>query len=160
MREFMTNGFTIRNANPGLRIILTVFDLFFLLGMVTSFYLARVKMGLEAASVNEYYRGDLDGFRYAMSPLELLEITHLHAFTMGLVYMVLAHVFLLTELAPKIRVWTVGIWGLLFLAKLLLPWAIRYGPPWSAGLFAPLSAVLLTLWIVFQPLYEMWSPRR
>lgn len=157
----MTSGFRIRNAHIGLKVVLTVFDLFFAMGLVTSFYIARSKMRLAGVSVAEYYRGDAEGYGYAISALELLETTHLHAFSMGLIYMVLAHVFLLTDLGPNVKVWAVGIWGFLFLGKLLLPWIIRYGPEWSEGLFGPVSAAfgILCLWILVQPLWEMWGPK-
>ena len=158
----MIPAFRIRQAGIGLKVVLTFFDLFFLLGLAGSIWIARLKIGGGPASIAQYYRGDPEGFRYPMSLLELLETSHPHAFSMGLVYLVLACVFLLTEISQKIRVVAVGLWGVLLLAKLLLPLAVRFGPSWGVFLVMPISGTfgLLTLWIVAQPLWEMWVPRR
>jgi hypothetical protein len=98
---------------------------------------------------------------FAKSFRELIEVTHFHAFVMGLVYMVLAHLLIATR-APTImkRVAIVGgFTGLL--GDLAAPWLVRYV---AAGFAYLQLAAWAILWasiavFVYYPLRDMWFLR-
>jgi hypothetical protein len=90
--------------------------------------------------------------------MEMVGITHAHAFTMPLLALVLGVIFVNTNAREWLkRLVVVALFAGMVL-ELGLPWLARYGPAWTVHLFI-LSGVVLVgglFTAVAVPLYEMW----
>jgi hypothetical protein len=94
----------------------------------------------------------------AMPYRKLLEVTHFHLFTVPVFLLIVAHLFMLTDLSSRAKVvWIAGGWGAA-LAHLSAPWAVRYGgAAWApmyvgSGLALAVTSAVLTLF----PIWVMW----
>jgi len=162
MKAFAASGYLLRHARWEVRVIYTAFLALALVGMLTMAVFEVHHIGPTPSRVAAYYRGGEHGgeMSFPKTFRELVEVTHFHAFIMGLVYLVLAHLFIATPLRPEIKrgfllLTCAGLFG-----DLLSPWLIRY----VSGMLAP-AAILswLAEWIGFGafvavPLVEMWRP--
>ena len=160
MRQFSAPGYLLRHARVEVRLIYSGFLLLALVGMLTMAAFQLRQVGPTPARIASYYRGGDRGGEMAFPKTfrELVEVTHFHSFIMGVVYLVLAHLFIATGVHPrwKLRLVVVAFIGLA--GDLIAPWLIRYG----ASGFAP---VLLASWVcewigfgafVYCPMQEMW----
>ncbi len=92
---------------------------------------------------------------------KLLEVTHFHLFTLPVFLLIIAHIFMLCGLPPRVRI--LGILSGVFSSALHMaaPWLIFYGgASWAwlmpiTGTWMTLSMLLLLVW----PGWEMWRPR-
>ena len=87
---------------------------------------------------------------------KLLEVTHFHLFTVPVFLLIVAHLFMLTGLAPSTKTaWIAGGW-LSALLHLAAPWVLHYGGGGWAWLYAA-SGGLLALTSGVLTLYPIWS---
>jgi hypothetical protein len=94
----------------------------------------------------------------AVTYRKLLEVTHFHLFTMPVVLLIVAHLFLATGLADAAKLgWIVAGSGSVAL-HLATPWLVRYGSPSLAFLHAISGAALtVTLSVLtLYPVAAMW----
>ena len=71
---------------------------------------------------------------------QLLEVTHAHAFMMGVVFLVLAHLFVSTRASNRIKGLLLAVTFAGTLGDLAGPWLVRYG---AAGC----AWILLGAWL-------------
>ena len=160
MRSFAASGYLLSDARVEVRLVYTGFLLLVVVGMVTmaAFQLKHVGPGPE--QVAAYYRGGTRGTEMAFAKTfrELVEVTHFHAFIMGIVYLVLAHLFLATS-APERSKQAVVVVAFVGLAgDLVGVWLVRYV---AAGFAYPMVACWALEWLgftafVYYPVREMW----
>ncbi|MFQ5714834.1 MAG: hypothetical protein ACE5GU_12460 [Candidatus Scalinduaceae bacterium] len=99
-----------------------------------------------------------EGFFFPKSYREIIEITHVHAFTIPLIIFVMSRIFSMTLIRDwiKITIYSVGFAGTIM--NLSGPWLIRFkSDVFSVSLIA--SYFLLGFCFIFLitlPLYEMW----
>jgi hypothetical protein len=160
MRAFATSGYLLRDSRLEVRLAYTGFLLLVLVGMATMAAFQLHHIGPTPSRIAAYYRGGevAAQMTFAKTFRELVEVTHFHSFIMGVVYLVLAHLFIATPVRPIVKQ------GLIVLAfaglagDLIAPWLIRY----VAASFAYLQvASWLAEWIgfgafIFVPIGEMW----
>lgn len=158
MKNFTRRGYRIVDATWETKLLYSFFLVFTLIGLVTIAAYQCAIIGWNPAAIQGHYVGNEATMSFPKSFLQLLEITHAHAFIMGLVYLTLAHIVVATRLSDGMkRVLIIG--G--FIATtldLLLPWGIRYGSVALAPLM-PLAWVLewvFYLSYILIPLYDMW----
>jgi hypothetical protein len=148
--------YTLSSASQGIKVITTIFLLFMVPGLATNLLIAQAKTGWSYDGLIEYYRGVESG--YTKSYLELLETTHFHIFSMPVVFLILAHIFLMCSWSYRPKIIVVIISFLAVFAETCSPWLITYVSPKFAvlmifsGVFIALS---LLIYIVI-PVYEMW----
>jgi hypothetical protein len=160
MRAFSANGYLLRHAKLEVRLVYTGFLLLALVGMVTMGAFQVYHIGPSPSRAAAYYRGGESGgqMTFAKTFRELVEVTHFHSFIMGMVYLVLAHLFLATGVSAGVKrgVIVIGFVGLF--GDLVSPWLIRY-------VSGELAYVQLVSWFaewigfgafVTVPLMEMW----
>jgi len=160
MRTFATSGYLLRDARLEIRLVYTGFLLLVLVGMVTMAAFQVHHIGPTPSSVAAYYRGGEVGgqLTFPKTFRELVEVTHFHSFIMGVVYLVLAHLFVATPLRPAVKQALIVLTFAGLLGDLLAPWVIRY----VAAAFAYLQlGAWLAQWIGFGafvvvPIGEMW----
>ena len=106
MKAFGGRGYLLRNARLEVRLVYTAFlsvrlDRHGHHGGASS----SATSGRRPSRVAAYYRGgERDGeMTFAKTSRELVETTHFHAFIMGIVYLVLAHLFIATRAAAAVK---------------------------------------------------------
>lgn len=160
MKQFTASGYLLRHSGLEIRLIYTGFLVLVAIGLLTLFAFQAGEIGPTPARVASYYRGGEHGADMAFEKTfrQLVEVTHFHAFIMGMVYLVLGHLFLATTIDRRLKhaILALAFFGLA--GDLIGPWLIRYG----AGGFAYL---LLAAWIgqwvgftglIYCPVKEMW----
>lgn len=156
--KVFTTGRSLRSSSLALRVTLTGFLLFMLVGYASNLAILVWKTGFTPAGVAAYYLGDDSGTLFPKELHELLENTHFHIYIVPMVLLVLTHVFFMTGWSERTRV-TVAIvaYGAAAL-DLAAPWIV-----WSAGAaFAPLKLASSLLYhgtlflLVGACLFEAW----
>jgi hypothetical protein len=162
MRHFAMPGFRLGHAPREIRLVYTGFLGFTLLGLITIGLFQLVQIGVRLSEVMTYYRGGETetAMTFPKTFTQLLEVTHFHAFIMGVVFLILGHLLLATGLSQR---WKTGLLLGAFAGScgdLLGTWLIRY--VWVG--FALLQLLSwLALWIGYggmlvAALWEMWRP--
>jgi hypothetical protein len=160
MKAFSNPGYMLALARVEVKIAYTAFLVLTVIGMVTMGVFEWAHVGPWPSDVAIYFRGgERDGAMVFPKPFrELIELTHAHAFVMGVVYLILAHLIIATSASARVKKWSVilGFGGLL--ADVIGVWLIRYVSP----LFAYLQVGAWGAeWVsfaafVFYPLRDMW----
>lgn len=102
------------------------------------------KMGLNPGSVVEYYLGSEEKFTQPKSYQSLLEVTHFHLFSMGILIVTLTHLLLFTSLSPSLKLWLTGATFVSAVADEMAGWLVRFIHPGFAY-FKVGSFILLEL---------------
>jgi hypothetical protein len=103
-------------------------------------------MGLTPSSVTAYYLGDAAAFRQPRSYQVLLEMSHAHLFSMGILVLTMTHLLLFVPIPNRWKAWGVSVSFASALAGEGAGWLIRYVAPGFAylkiGAFLALQASL------------------
>ncbi len=160
MRDFARAGFSLRQARRDVKLVYTGFLLFVAMGFTTNALVQLVRIGPTLHRIAAYYRGGELGQAMAFPKTfgELLELTHFHAFIMGVVFLILAHLCLATRLAPWLKALLILLACFSSLGDLASYWLIRYlSPAWAllqllswAGMWVGYGGMILV------SLWEMW----
>ncbi len=107
------------------------------------------KMGLTANSVVDYYLGSEQNFTQPVSYQSLLEVTHFHLFSMGILVLTLSHLLLFTPLALPLKIWLTGLTFFSAVANEAAGWLVRFVHPafayFKIGSFVLLEGSLAAL---------------
>ncbi len=132
MREFAKGQFRLREAPWLLRLIYGAFLILAGLGFLSQLGFEIGRIGITPHAIARYYRGgeSADVMAFPKTFGQLLEVSHVHAFMMAVVFLILAHLFVSAAGPPvfKTSVLAVTFGGML--GDLLTPWLIRYGAAW------------------------------
>ncbi|ADE14788.1 conserved hypothetical protein [Nitrosococcus halophilus Nc 4] len=99
------------------------------------------QMGLTPSSVVDYYLGSEEDFTRPISYQSLLEVSHFHLFSMGILVLTLAHLMLFTELPASLKIWLSGLTFFAAVANEAGGWLVRFVHP--AFAYFKISAFLL-----------------
>lgn len=102
MRFFVTGE---QNRQLLLNAIVLLFLVYMALLCVSNALMFLHKMGLTPQAVRDYYLGSPEKFTQPVSYQSLLEITHFHLFSMGILAVTLCHLLLFTPLSVRLKVW-------------------------------------------------------
>lgn len=166
--KFLSQGRSaLANFNRPMKISLSFFVLFILLGLVSSLALAHQQTSFEVERAQKYYLGNENDpeaveFFVAKSYRQLLETTHFHLYIMPVIYLAFIHLYFLSSRGEfeKSALSTITFTSLLL--EIATPWLIRF----CSGKWAPLfwisgiGITLPTLWMSFICLKELWSSRQ
>lgn len=160
MRAFGGAGYQLRDARLEVRLVYTGFLVLTLIGMLTMAAFQLYHIGPTASRVAAYYRGGESGaeMSFAKTFRQLVEVTHFHSFIMGVVYLVLAHLFIATPLTPTVKRCFIVLAFAGLAGDLIAPWLIRYA---TAGFAYLQLSAWAAEWIGFAafigvPIVEMW----
>ncbi len=110
------------------------------------------KMSLSADSVITYYLGSEQAFTQPKSYQSLLEVSHFHLFSMGMLVLTLTHLMLMTDMPTLVKVWLSVIVYTSAIADEAAGWLVRYAHPnfayFKIGAFVTLEISLAVLTIV------------
>lgn len=87
------------------------------------------KMGLTADSVIEYYLGSEEKFTAPKSYQSLLEVTHFHVFSMGMLAVTLTHLLLFANVHMGLKVWLSVATFFSTIADEAAGWLVRFVHP-------------------------------
>jgi hypothetical protein len=161
MKLFSAPGYLLVNSRTEVKVVYSGFLCFAAIGLLTMVLFQWGRIGFSPEAVVSYYRGGELGeqMRFAKTFGELLELTHFHAFVMGAVYLILAHLFVATIVPPWLR-WAVILGTLVAtFGDLVTVWLVRY-------VAAGFSYLLLGCWagewlgyaaLILVPLVQMWQ---
>lgn len=99
------------------------------------------KMGLNPGSVVEYYLGSEEKFTQPKSYQSLLEVSHFHLFSMGILVVTLTHLLLFTPIAAPLKIWLTGVTFFAAVTDELSGWLVRFAHPLFA--YLKISAFVL-----------------
>jgi hypothetical protein len=187
MRQFSSTGFRLWKLGREARVLYTAFCVFTFLGIVSSVLYYGDLVGTGTRGIARYYAGrgdgqaaapeggaaqggpvmelpeDADRGRPIVVPVtyrKLLEVTHFHLFTLPVVLLIVAHLFLATGLGDRAKLgWIVAAVASVGL-HLATPWLVRYGGAGLAFLHA-VSGMALTCTmsvLTLYPVLVMWRP--
>lgn len=166
MKAFAPSTHRLSSASVNLRLVLSLYLLFTLLGLVTNMVETWRQTHLSLQGIAMYYRGTGEQggetLAYPKSANELLLNSHFHLFVMSVTLLVLCHIFYMTASPDWLKK---GITWSVFLAALVeigAPWLIRFVSADFAFLMALSGSVLGLgmLILIGLPLYEIWGRPR
>lgn len=151
MRFFVTGE---QNRQVLINTLILMFLVYVLLLCVSNALMYFHKMSLTAESVKAYYLGSEEAFTQPISYQSLLEVTHFHLFSMGMLVLTLTHLMLMTDMPTLVKVWlSVIVYGSA-IADEAGGWLVRFVDPLfsyfkiGAFLVLELSLVVLTIVVV------------
>ncbi len=107
------------------------------------------RMALTPDSVIAYYLGSEAQFTQPRSYEGLLEVSHFHLFSMGMLVVTLTHLMLMTEFSLRLKIWLNGLIYCSALADEMSGWLVRFAHPLFAyfkiAAFIMLESSLLAL---------------
>lgn len=107
------------------------------------------KMGLTADSVIEYYLGSEEKFTQPKSYQSLLEVSHFHLFSMGMLAVTLTHLLLFANLSITLKIWLTGLTFISAVGDEIAGWLVRFAHPafayFKIGAFLTLEASLAAM---------------
>lgn len=128
--RFVITGEWARNSL--LKLIIVFFLLYVAVFWLTNALLHFHKMGLTYQSVVDYYRGSEEQFLQPRSYQGLLEISHFHLFSMGILMLTLTHLLLFVPLQPGWKAVLICLsFGSAFLDE-AASWLVRFVHPFFA----------------------------
>ncbi|MDD2800174.1 MAG: hypothetical protein PHE96_01840 [Methylococcales bacterium] len=109
-------------------------------------------MDLTPGSVITYYLGSEEQFIPARSYQGMLEVSHFHLFSMGMLVLTLTHLMLMTDFSTRLKIWLSVSTYLSAIADEAGGWLVRFVAPefayFKIGAFIILEVSLATLLIV------------
>lgn len=146
MKYMQTGGF---QNNPLMRLTLT-WTLVFAAGLwATNAAMYFQRMSLAPSSVTAYYLGSAEEYSQPRSAASLLEVSHAHLATMGVMILLLTHLAIFAPWEERTKKWVIALgFGSSFLGE-ASGWLVRFVSPAFAVLkvacFAAFQSVLALL---------------
>jgi hypothetical protein len=153
MRFVVTGEWT---RNRLLKLIVAFFLCYVAVFWWTNALLYFHKMDLSYKSVVDYYLGSEEKFLQPRSYQGLLEISHFHLFSMGILMLTLTHLLLFVPLHPKWKAMAIILsFGSAFLDE-AASWLVRFVDPYFAFLkIASFLTLQVTLLAIIA--YTLWA---
>jgi hypothetical protein len=160
VRAFSNSGYLLGNARLEVRLVYTGFLVLVSIGLVTMAIAQVGHYGLTPSAVAIALRGgDHDGVMvFEKTFRELTELTHFHAFSMGVVYLILAHLVVATRAPGWVKQWSIVLGFVGLTGDIVGLWMVRYVSARCAWL---LLAAWMAEWVAFVafvmfPVWDMW----
>jgi hypothetical protein len=190
MKAFARAGGRLRNLHLQARVVYSVFLVFTLAALALTAWLGAEMVGPDLSRAHEYYAGgpshaaptgpsaqpspaatgpQLDLPAEALAPevrdpmptRKLLEVTHFHLFSMPVYLVILSHLFMMTNLGMRAKLFWIGAGSLAVALHIAAPWITRAAMAGSVAVYGVSGATLGLSFLVMSviPLVEMWRPR-
>jgi hypothetical protein len=160
VRSFGASTYLLSDARLEVKLVYSAFLVLALLGLLTMAAFQVKHIGLSPERIATYYRGGTRDMvmTFPKTFRELVELTHIHAFIMGIVYLVLAHLFLATTAPALVKRAAIVLAFVGLAGDLLGVWLVVYVS--AAFAYAQLMSWGCQ-WIGFSAFYfysvrEMW----
>lgn len=158
MKSFSEPAARLRASSLPLRVSLTGFLIFTLIGEVTGVVMDALHTGFTPTGIAHYYRGYPPDLMFPKEFWVLMENTHFHIFIVPLVLLVLTHIIFMTRLSERAKIAITIVAYSSSLVELGSPWAVRFIA--VSFVWAKLAGALVfhstMLFLIFWPLYDAW----
>jgi hypothetical protein len=160
MKDFTKKSSWLEQASQEIRVTYTLFIVFALVGHLSFILISVTRIGPTISKIISHYRGDpTNEMSFPKEFMELLEVTHFHAYIEGILLLVLAHLFAAVPLSKKIKMIVIATaFGSTFL-DLSAPWLIRYLTLYAAYLQVLAWTLMCVSYLplTIAPVYYMWK---
>jgi hypothetical protein len=158
MNDFKNRGFRVANSPLEVKLVYTGFLLFAFIGYLTMTLMGFLRVGASAANIVMHYRGSDSEEAFPRAVGQMLEEAHFHAFIEGIVLLVLAHLFVATNVSRRMKFTVIGLAYISTLFDLASPWLVKYIAPGLAYLQLTCWSVMLVTAaaLIGVPFYDMW----
>ena len=126
MRFFVTGE---QNRQLILNSLILMFLGYVLLLWISNGLMYFHKMDLTSISVVNYYLGSEQDFTQPKSYQSMLEVSHYHVFSMGLLVLTLTHLMIMTNLSVLVKIWLSALVYLSAIADEVAGWLVRFVHP-------------------------------
>jgi hypothetical protein len=149
MRYFVTGE---QHRKSLLNTLVLMFLVYIALLWVSNSLMYFHHMDLTPSSVITYYLGSEEQFIPSRSYQGMLEVSHFHLFSMGMLVLTLTHLMLMTEFSVRLKIWLSSLTYGAAVADEAAGWLVRFVDPLFAyfkiAAFALLELSLGTLLLV------------
>jgi hypothetical protein len=163
VKNFIRKSAWLEQAPLEIRWIYGLFLIFALVGHASFILIAMERVGSSVTDILQHYRGAEEEMAFPKEFVELLEVTHFHAYIEGVVLLVLTHLFIAVPLSRAVKMTVIlTAFGSTFL-DLAAPWAIRYLPAPAAfaaalgQMIAWVGMGISNLFLTLVPLYFLYQ---
>ena len=160
MKAFSSSGYLLGNARLEVRLVYTGFLVLVSLGLATMAVAQVAHYGLTPSAIAIAVRGGERGgvMVFEKTFRELIELTHFHAFSMAVVYLILAHLIIATRAPGWVKRGSIVLGFAGLTGDIAGLWLVRYASPRFAWLEL---AAWLAEWLAFVsfvvfPVWDMW----
>lgn len=162
MRYFGNMEFNLRSAPQAMKLIITWFLGFMLVGYFLNLVMTISAMGITFDTIMSYYLGSDTGMAFPKTFSHLLEVSHFHLFMMPLILLTVSHLFLFTSWPTHRKIRFIVAAFVAMGGQVLLPWLIRYVHRSFALLKTPTDIVMTASFVTMAglPLIEMWRQNK
>ena len=160
MRAFGNSGYLLGNARFEVRLIYTGFLCLVTIGLASMAAMQLGHYGLTPEDIAIAVRGgDRAGAMvFEKTFRELIELTHFHAFSMGVVYLILAHLMVATRAPARVKQGAIVLGFAGLVGDMAGLWLVRFTSARFAWLVLAAWAAEWTSFAAFVlvPLWDMW----
>lgn len=167
MRYLAGNKWYLSDFTPSMKITITFFVIFVLLGLASSIALQYNQTKFQTSKAETYYKGNkgqknVETFHVAKSYRRLLEVAHFHLYIMPIIYLAFVHLYFLTSQTEAEKVFVSIVTFTALLGEIVTPWLIRFVAADFSYLFwfSGLGITLPTLWMSGIILWALWIPSK
>lgn len=126
MRYFVTGE---QHRKSLLNALVLMFLAYIALLWVSNGLMYFLHMNLNPQSVIDYYRGSEEQFSQPKSYQGMLEVSHFHLFSMGILVVTLTHLMLMTNFSNRLKIWLSTATYLSAIADEAGGWLVRFVHP-------------------------------
>jgi hypothetical protein len=149
MRFFVTGE---QQRKSLLNALVLMFLVYIVLLWVSNGLMFFLHMNLTPESVIAYYLGSEEQYTQPRSYQGMLEVTHFHMFSMGMLVLTLTHLMLMTDFSVRLKIWLSWLTYSSAIADEAGGWLVRFCSPMFAyfkiAAFLILELSLATLLVV------------
>ena len=100
------------------------------------------------------------GLHFKKSPRQLMETFHFHLFSVPIVLLILAHIFMMCGLRTQAKVGVIVLSHVATFVHLVVPPLVGFGSDGFAFLMFPSAVIMTITWVYMTawPVWEMWRP--
>lgn len=172
--KILASNRTLAAYSPSMRLALSFFLIFILLGLASSIALYHQQFDFSSEDAATHYRGtdlnqgggqlnDPDNLEMHVqkSYRQLLEVTHFHLYIMPIVYLAVVHLYFLSTRPEWEKVLMTILTYVGLLGEIVAPWLTRYaGAAWSNTFWVSGTLITVTtVWMCLICMLEMWWPQ-
>jgi hypothetical protein len=160
MREFASTRSRASALSVPAKVLYTAFSALSIAGLLTSLALYDDVVRFGARTTPQELYENLIGYYQGTARRRMLEVTHDHLFSMPVFLLIAGHLFLLTSVTRRTKLFWIALGIAGTVLHLLAPWAVY----WAGGAFAwvyPITGALLLVSLSVMtgfPVWDMWRP--
>lgn len=163
----------LSSASLSNKLFFSFFLIFMGISMGVAFLNFVERTKFSPAKVEHYYLGNVredepedaplpeEGLHFPKTKRELLEVTHVHTFSIPLIFFVLSRILSMTATREGLKIATYVASFVGIVCNLIGPWLVRYVSPGFSLLLLFSYIILASALVVYIvcPMYEMWGTK-